>query len=127
MSSAHDGDRGRGHYTIFLGMAAGVGKTYRMLQEGQAQADAGRDVVIGLLETHGRADTAVLAEGLETLPRRRITYRGTTIEELDLPAVLRREPDVVLIDELAHTDAPGLEHVKRYEDIEDVLDAGIDV
>src|SRR5262252_5939224 len=127
MSSAHDGGQARGHYTIFLGMAAGVGKTYRMLQEGQAQAAAGRDVVIGLLETHGRAETAALADGLETLPRRHVTYRGTTIEDLDLPAVLRRAPDVVLIDELAHTDAPGLEHTKRYEDIEDVLDAGIDV
>jgi two-component system, OmpR family, sensor histidine kinase KdpD len=108
-------------------MAAGVGKTYRMLQEGHAQADAGRDVVIGLLETHRRVETEALAEGLETLPRRRVTYRGTTIEELDLPAVLARAPDVVLIDELAHTDAPGLEHIKRYEDIEDVLATGIDV
>ncbi len=108
-------------------MAAGVGKTYRMLQEGHALLEAGRDVVIGLLETHRRADTAALAEGLESLPRRRVTYRGTTLEELDLPAVLRRAPDVVLIDELAHTDAPGLEHIKRYEDIEDVLDRGIDV
>lgn len=118
---------GRGHYTIFLGMAAGVGKTYRMLQEGHAQAEAGRDVAIGLLETHGREDTAALAGDLETLPRRRVTYRDTEMEEMDLPGILRRAPDVCLIDELAHANAPGLEHEKRYEDIEDVLDAGIDV
>ncbi len=108
-------------------MAAGVGKTYRMLQEGHAQLDAGRDVLVGLLETHKREDTAALGEGLETLPRRRVEYRGTTLEDLDLPGVLKRAPEVVLIDELAHTNAPGLEHVKRYEDIEVVLAAGIDV
>jgi two-component system sensor histidine kinase KdpD len=117
----------RGHYTIYLGMAAGVGKTYRMLQEGHAQLEAGRDVVIGLLETHGRADTQALAEGLPLVPRRRVTYRDTDLEDMDLPAILRRHPEVCLIDELAHTNAPGLEHEKRYEDIEDILDAGIDV
>ncbi len=117
----------RGHYRVFLGMAAGVGKTYRMLQEGRAELEAGRDVVVGLLETHGRADTLAQAEGLELLPRRRVEYRGTTLEDIDLPGVLRRAPELCLIDELAHTNAPGLEHAKRYEDIEDVLDAGIDV
>ena len=91
-------------------MAAGVGKTYRMLQEGHAEQEAGRDVVIGLLETHGREETQALAEGLPVVPRRRVTYRGTDLEEMDLPAVLRRAPEVALIDELAHTNAPGLEH-----------------
>ena len=117
----------RGHYTILLGMVAGVGKTYRMLQEGHAELEAGRDVVIGVLETHGRADTAALAHGLPVQPRRRVTHRDTVLEELDLPGLLRRRPDLALIDELAHTNAPGVEHTKRYEDIEDLLDAGIDV
>ncbi len=108
-------------------MAAGVGKTYRMLQEGQAAGDTGRDTVIGLLETHGREETAALAEDLELVPRRRVDYRGTTLEEMDLPAILKRRPELVLIDELAHTNAPGLEHPKRFEDVADVLDADIDV
>jgi two-component system sensor histidine kinase KdpD len=118
---------GRGHYTIYLGMAAGVGKTYRMLLEGHAEQEAGRDVVIGLLETHGRAETQALAEGLPVVPQRRVTYRGTDLSDMDLPAILRRKPELVLVDELAHTNAPGLEHEKRYQDIEDLLDAGIDV
>jgi two-component system, OmpR family, sensor histidine kinase KdpD len=118
---------GRGHYTIFLGMAAGVGKTYRMLLEAHAEQEAGRDVVIGLLETHGRAETQALAEGLPVVPQRRVTYRGTDLSDMDLPAILRRKPELVLVDELAHTNAPDLEHEKRYEDIEDLLDAGIDV
>jgi two-component system sensor histidine kinase KdpD len=117
----------RGHYTIFLGMAAGVGKTYRMLREGVAEAEAGRDVVIGYLEDHGRAETAAQAGNVEVVPRRRVEYRGTALEEMDLPAVLERAPELVLIDELAHTNAPGVEHAKRYEDIEDVLAARIDV
>src|ERR1700736_1441262 len=85
--------RERGRYKIFLGMAAGVGKTYRMLQEGQAEAEAGRDVVIGYLEPHGRGETIAQAAGLETVPRRRVTYRDTTIEEMDLPGILRRAPE----------------------------------
>ena len=116
-----------GQLRVLLGMAAGVGKTYRMLLEGHAEQDAGRDVVIGLLETHGRADTARLAEGLPLIARRRVDYRGTTLEEMDLPAVLARAPELCLIDELAHANAPGVEHDKRYEDVEDVLAAGIDV
>ncbi|MBS1869264.1 MAG: histidine kinase [Actinobacteria bacterium] len=108
-------------------MAAGVGKTYRMLQEGQAEAEAGRDVAIGYLEPHDRPDTSALARGLETVPRRRVEYQGTTLEEMDLRAVLRRAPELCLIDELAHTNAPGVEHAKRYEDVADVLAAGIDV
>jgi two-component system, OmpR family, sensor histidine kinase KdpD len=117
----------RGRYKVFLGMAAGVGKTYRMLQEGQAEAEAGRDVVIGYLEPHGRAETLAQADGLETIPPRQVEYRGTTLSDMDLPAILRRAPELCLIDELAHTNAPGLEHEKRYEDIADVLAAGIDV
>jgi len=112
---------------VFLGMAAGVGKTYRMLQEGHAELENGRDVVIGLLETHGREETQRLADGLPLLPRRRVLYRDTELEDLDLPAVLNRRPEICLIDELAHTNAPGLEHAKRYEDVEDILNAGIDV
>ncbi len=122
MSEAH-----RGHLRVFLGMAAGVGKTYRMLIEGHAEQEAGRDVAIGLLETHGRADTAKMAEGLPLIPRRRVSYRGTTLEEMDLAAVLTRAPELCLIDELAHTNAPGVEHEKRYEDVEEVLNGGIDV
>jgi two-component system sensor histidine kinase KdpD len=121
------GDDRKGRYKIFLGMAAGVGKTYRMLQEGQAEAEAGRDVVIGYLEPHGRVETLALAEGLEMVPRRRVTYRDTTLEEMDLPAILRRAPELCMIDELAHTNAPGVDHAKRFEDIERVLAAGIDV
>ncbi|HEY6781098.1 MAG TPA: universal stress protein [Thermoleophilaceae bacterium] len=120
-------DDGRGRYKIFLGMAAGVGKTYRMLQEGRAAQAAGRDVLIAYLEPHDRPETTAQAEGLEQLLRRRLEYRGTEVEELDLPAIFLRAPDLCLIDELAHTNAPGAEHRKRYEDIEDVLDAGIDV
>ena len=108
-------------------MAAGVGKTYRMLQEGQAEAENGRDVAIGYLEPHGRAETSAQADGLEVIPRRRVSYRDTVLEEMDLPAILRRKPELCLIDELAHTNAPGVEHEKRYEDIDDVLAAGIDV
>ena len=117
----------RGHYKIFLGMAAGVGKTYRMLQEGRAEQAAGRDVVIGYLEPHGRAETEAQAEGLERVARRTVEYRDTRVEEMDLAAVFQRAPELCLIDELAHTNPPGLEHAKRHEDIEDVLDAGIDV
>ena len=117
----------RGHLRVFLGMAAGVGKTFRMLLEAHAEQEAGRDVVIGLLETHTRSDTARLAEGLPMLPRRRVKYREATLEDMDLAAILNRAPELCLIDELAHTNAPGLEHRKRYEDVEDVLSAGIDV
>jgi two-component system sensor histidine kinase KdpD len=117
----------RGSHRVFLGMAAGVGKTYRMLQEGQAEADRGRDVVIGYLESHGRAETDAQARLLEQAPRRRVPYRETTVEEMDLPAIIARAPELCLIDELAHTNAVGVEHAKRWEDVEDVLSAGIDV
>jgi two-component system sensor histidine kinase KdpD len=117
----------RGSHRIFLGMAAGVGKTYRMLLEGQAEAESGRDVVIGYLESHGRRETEELARDLEIVPRRRIAYRDTTVEEMDLPAILARSPELCLIDELAHTNAVGVEHEKRWQDVEAVVDAGIDV
>jgi two-component system sensor histidine kinase KdpD len=117
----------RGRLKVFLGMAAGVGKTYRMLQEGQASAEEGHDVVVGYLEPHGREETVAQAGDLEFIPRRRVPYRETVLEEMDLPAIIGRNPELALIDELAHTNAPGLEHEKRYQDIEDVLDAGIDV
>lgn len=117
----------RGHLKVFIGMAAGVGKTYRMLQEGRSEADSGRDVAIGYLEPHGRQETSAQAEGLEEIPPRMVDYRGTPLAEMDLPAVLARKPELCLIDELAHTNAPGIEHEKRYEDVQDVLNAGIDV
>jgi two-component system, OmpR family, sensor histidine kinase KdpD len=117
----------RGHLKVFIGMAPGVGKTYRMLQEGAAEADSGRDVAVGYLESHGRAETLAQAEGLELIPRRHLTYRSTPLEDMDLPAVLARRPELCLIDELAHTNAPGLEHEKRYEDVREVIEAGIDV
>jgi two-component system sensor histidine kinase KdpD len=108
-------------------MAAGVGKTYRMLQEGQAEAAAGRDVVIGYLEPHRREETSAQARGLEVVPRRTVAIREVAVEEMDLAALLGRAPELALIDELAHSNPPGLEHGKRYEDIADVLGAGIDV
>jgi two-component system, OmpR family, sensor histidine kinase KdpD len=117
----------RGQLKVFIGMAAGVGKTYRMLQEGHAERNAGRDVAIGYMEPHKRPETSALADGLETVPRRRVAYRDTELEEMDLPALLLRAPELALVDELAHTNAPGTEHPKRYEDVRDVLAAGIDV
>ena len=116
-----------GHHKVFLGMAAGVGKTFRMLQEGRAELEAGRDVVIGYLEPHGRAETESQAEGLPVLARRQVVYKDVPLEEMDLPGVLKRRPELALIDELAHTNAPGVEHGKRYEDVAAVLRAGIDV
>jgi two-component system, OmpR family, sensor histidine kinase KdpD len=116
-----------GRHKVFLGMAAGVGKTYRMLQEGRAELAAGRDVVIGYLEPHGRDETKSQADGMERVPPRESTYRDVPFVEMDLPGVLARRPELALVDELAHTNAPGVEHRKRYEDIADLLAAGIDV
>jgi two-component system sensor histidine kinase KdpD len=117
----------RGRYRILLGAAPGVGKTYRMLQEGrQAQAE-GRDVVIGYLEPHDRPETAALAEGLEVVPRLRAQHGTIELGEMDLDAVVRRAPELALVDELAHTNAPGMRNEKRYQDIDEILDAGIDV
>src|SRR6201996_3583789 len=116
-----------GRLKVFLGMAAGVGKTYRMLQEGQAELVAGRDVVIGYLEPHDRPETSEQARGLEVVPRREVEFRGTVLAEMDLAALLERDPELALIDELAHTNPPGMRNGKRYEDIAAALAAGIDV
>ncbi len=117
----------RGRYRILLGMAAGVGKTYRMLQEGRQAKAEGRDVVIGYLEPHDRPDTAALAEGLEVVPRKRVQVGSLELEEMDVDAVVRRAPELALVDELAHTNAVGSRNEKRYQDIDEILDAGIDV
>jgi two-component system sensor histidine kinase KdpD len=116
-----------GRLKVYFGYCAGVGKTYQMLQEGHRLKSEGVDVVIGLLETHGRIDIARLAEGLEVLPRRRQEYHGVTMEEMDVDAILARKPQVALIDELAHTNVPGSRNAKRYQDVQDVLAAGIHV
>ncbi|WP_094510718.1 histidine kinase [Synechococcus sp. MW101C3] len=118
---------GRGRHKLFIGMAPGVGKTYRMLQEGREMRRAGTDVVIGVLETHGRVDTAAQAEGLERVPLRRLHHQGVWLEELDVAALLARRPQLVLVDELAHTNAPGSDRVKRWQDVEHLLAAGVDV
>ena len=117
----------RGRLRVYLGMAPGVGKTYAMLDEGKRRLDRGTDVVVGVVETHGRAHTAERLEGLEVVPRARLSYRGTTFEEMDLDAVLARHPAVALVDELAHTNIPGSRHDKRWQDVDALLDAGIDV
>ena len=117
----------RGRLKVYIGPAAGVGKTYRMLEEAHALHRRGVDVVLGFVETHGRADTSALLEGLELIPRRSIEYRGLTIEEMDLDAVLARHPQVAVVDEIAHTNAPGSRTKKRYQDVLELLEAGINV
>ncbi|MEH2203790.1 MAG: universal stress protein [Nostoc sp.] len=119
--------RRRGKHKIFIGMAPGVGKTYRMLEEGHAFKQEGIDVVVGLLETHGRKETAEKAEGLEIIPRKKYPRGEVTLTDMDTDAILKRSPQLVLIDELAHTNVPGSPREKRYEDVEVVLAAGIDV
>src|SRR6266699_3467963 len=118
---------GRGHLRIYLGSAAGVGKTYAMLDEGHRRAERGTDVVVGLIESHGRPKTEALVTGLEVVPRRELTYRGSVFTEMDVDAVLARGPDVALVDELAHTNVPGSRNEKRWQDIQQLLDAGITV
>lgn len=117
----------RGRLRVYLGMAAGVGKTYAMLNEGRRRKARGTDVVIGYLETHGRPTTEQQIGDLETVPRKRVTYRNITLEEMDVDAILKRHPQVALVDELAHTNVPGSLHEKRYQDLEQLLDAGITV
>jgi len=117
----------RGRLKIFFGAAAGVGKTYAMLLAAREKRSENIDIIVGLVETHGRQDTASLLEGLEVLPLKQIDYRGTTLNEFDLDAALRRKPSIILVDELAHTNAQGCRHPKRWQDIEELLDAGIDV
>jgi two-component system sensor histidine kinase KdpD len=116
-----------GKLRIFVGAAPGVGKTYEMLQQARARKKDGYDIVVGVVETHGRKETEALLEGLEVVPRRRVEYRGQWLEEMDLDAILARRPQIVLVDELAHTNADGSRHPKRYLDVEELLSRGIDV
>src|SRR5262245_1578419 len=117
----------RGKLRIYFGASAGVGKTFAMLGAARREQQAGRDVVIGLVETHGRSETAQLAEGVPALPLREIAYRGRTLREFDLDAALARRPAVLLVDELAHSNVPGSRHAKRWQDVQELLDAGIAV
>src|SRR5499425_1328292 len=116
-----------GKLRIFVGAAPGVGKTYEMLQSARARRKDGYDVVVGVVETHGRKETEALLEGLETVPRERVVYRGQLLEEMNLDAIIARHPQIVLVDELAHTNAPGSRHPKRYLDVEELMSRGIDV
>ncbi|MEA2905129.1 MAG: two-component system, OmpR family, sensor histidine kinase KdpD [Alphaproteobacteria bacterium] len=118
---------GRGHLKIFLGAAPGVGKTYAMLAAARSETSGGRDVVAGLVETHGRIETEQLASGLESLPRKPIVYRNQVMKDFDLDAALARRPGLLLVDEYAHTNVPGSRHPKRWQDIDELLHAGIDV
>jgi two-component system, OmpR family, sensor histidine kinase KdpD len=120
-------DQQHGKLKIFMGYAAGVGKTYKMLEEAQDLKAAGIDIVVGYFEPHGRKDTIAKTEGLEIIPRRKIEYRGSLFEEMDTPAILARRPQVCAVDELPHTNVPGAERTKRLEDVQALLDAGIDV
>src|SRR6201989_970556 len=117
----------RGKFKIFFGAAPGVGKTYGMLLAARRRKGAGGDVVAGIVETHGRAETEAQLAGLETVPRKQVDYKGRVLEEMDLDAILARHPQLVLVDELAHTNAPGSRHPKRYQDVEELLAAGIHV
>src|SRR5438034_2352588 len=116
-----------GRLKIFVGAAPGVGKTYEMLQQARARKSDGYDIAVGVVETHGRKETQALLEGIEVIPRRRLEYKGQWLEEMDLDAVIARRPQIVLVDELAHTNAPGSRHPKRYLDVEELLNRGIDV
>ena len=117
----------RGSLRIYLGASPGVGKTYKMLGEGVRRKERGTDVVVGLVETHGRKQTAEQIDHLEVMPRREVAYRDTVLYEMDVDAILARRPEVVLVDEYAHTNAPGSPNEKRWQDVEQLLDAGIDV
>src|SRR6478672_5292392 len=127
LEAARRADGRTGKLKIFVGAAPGVGKTYEMLQSAHARLKAGLDVVVGVVETHGRAETEALLQGLEVLPRKRITHKDQTLEEMDLDALIARRPQIALVDELAHTNAPGSRHPKRYLDVEELLSHGIDV
>src|ERR1700742_3461195 len=121
------GQAGRARLKIFLGAAPGVGKTYEMLVQARRLRLEGADAVIGVVETHGRVETDLLTKGLESVPKKRIPYKGRVLAEMDLDAILQRRPRLVLVDELAHDNAPGSRHPKRYMDVEELLAAGIDV
>src|SRR5271166_2360610 len=116
-----------GRLKIFVGAAPGVGKTYEMLQQARARKADGYDIAVGVVETHGRKETQALLEGLEVIPRRRLEYKGQWLEEMDLDAIIARRPQIVLVDELAHTNAPGSRHPKRYLDVDELLNLGINV
>src|SRR5499426_1420288 len=127
LEAARREERQSGQLKIFVGAAPGVGKTYEMLQQARARKLDGYDIVVGVVETHGRKETQALLEGLEIVPRRRLEYKGQWLEEMDLDAILSRRPQIVLVDELAHTNAPGSRHPKRYLDVEELMSRGIDV
>ncbi len=127
LEAARREERRFGKLRIFVGAAPGVGKTYEMLQQAQARQKEGYDIVVGVVETHGRKDTEALLHGLEIVPRRHVDYRGQSLAEMDLDAILRRHPQIVLVDELAHSNAEGSRHPKRYLDVEELMSAGIDV
>ena len=127
LEAARREERRVGKLKIFVGAAPGVGKTYEMLQQARARAKDGYDVVVGVVETHGRKETEALLEGLEVIPRRMVAYRGQTLDEMDLDAIIARRPEIVLVDELAHTNAAGSRHPKRYLDVEEILSKGIHV
>src|SRR5271154_5973930 len=117
----------RGRLRVYLGYGPGVGKTFQMLSEAQRLKKEGIDIVVGLVETHGRAETAALLDGLEIIPRRKVEYHGITVEEMDVDAVIARHPTVAIVDELAHSNLPGSRNAKRYQDVQDILAAGIHV
>ena len=117
----------RGGLKLYIGFAAGVGKTYRMLEEAHALEHRGVDVVLGYIEPHGRAETLALVDGLEVMPRKHVEYRGVTVEEMDLDAILARKPEVCVVDEIPHTNVPGSKNKKRYQDVLEILAAGINV
>src|SRR6202795_2897180 len=124
---AEAGKEGRGRLKIFLGAAPGVGKTYEMLTQGRRRRLDGVDAVIAVVETHGRLETEALTKGFEVVPKKRSLYKGHVVAEMDLDAVLQRRPKLALVDELAHTNAEGSRHPKRYQDVEELLAAGIDI
>src|ERR1700684_1809907 len=127
LEAARREDRRVGKLRIFVGAAPGVGKTYEMLQQAQARKKDGYDIVVGIVETHGRKDTEALLAGLEVVPRRGVLYKGQWFEEMDLDAIIARRPQIVLVDELAHTNVEGSRHPKRYLDVEELMSNGIDV
>ncbi len=127
LQKAEAAEKERGRFKVFLGYAPGVGKTFSMLSEGMRRKSRGEDVVVGVVETHGRAGTAEVAEKLDRVPLREIDYKGTLFTEMDVDAILRRRPEVALVDELAHTNIEGSRHAKRYEDVFELLEAKIDV
>src|SRR6476620_5436978 len=127
LEAARREERRSVRFKIFVGAAPGVGKTYEMLQQARARKQDGYDTVVGVVETHGRKETEALLEGLDIIPRRRLEYKGQSLEEMDLDAIMARHPHSALVDEVAHTNAPGSRHPKRYLDIEELLNYGIDV